>query len=696
LRRQGRLDAALEVLESIPPVSDLQQREVALERAAIWRLQGRLEAAQRLVREILDNAPRQRRALLEWAALARQQGDNLAALERYQELQRLHPDFGEPQLPLAAVLRELGRLPEAREAIERFLSSEPNHPWGLMERAAISRGLQCPEAALSDYLLLLEHQADFQPAKIQAAHLAIELGRLDQAETLLDSSLRADPTNQKLLRQRGRLAEQRQAGSGRAWLAVANRPEQPEPYLSLIDRLVETGDLEAAAALVDRAQERFPDHMGFPLRKAQLQWLQGDLEAALARMETLAEEFPGDFTIWIRLANWRAALGYRERVEQMIATAQLPGSEVRGSEVRGSQVRGSEVRGPEVQGRIAALRGRIAWSGWDTQGALRGYGEATKKLPDDAGYHRQLALLFSLTLDLEQAHRHLQRADAARSGGSGKLRGFLASWINEFSVNPVGLGLLREAMEAQAGDRIPALAQVVRSEPDYTPAAVLLLLALRNRGYLETMGRACGKEGAWPLRIPRRILQYREQEEMSERDAEVAASWRRHSPQFDYQPFCAQEARGFLHSHFEPAVAAAFQRCHTPAMRAGLLLLAYLYLHGGVYCHATDLCRHPIEGLGREGAELLLYQEERGSIGNRFIAAVPGHPLLGRALDRAVSELLATPRCDPWFTTGPGLISRTAADLLLPALRIKGDAGLVPPWVVLERSQLLRFISFRG
>ena len=65
-----------------------------------------------------------------------------------------------------------------------------------------------------------------------------------------------------------------------------------------------------------------------------------------------------------------------------------------------------------------------------------------------------------------------------------------------------------------------------------------------------------------------------------------------------------------------------------------------------------------------EGRSLVLAQEARGSIGNNFCAAIPGHPLIARALDAAVTAILRGDSDSVWLSTGPGLWTREFARYL--------------------------------
>jgi hypothetical protein len=97
------------------------------------------------------------------------------------------------------------------------------------------------------------------------------------------------------------------------------------------------------------------------------------------------------------------------------------------------------------------------------------------------------------------------------------------------------------------------------------------------------------------------------------------------------------------------------------------------------------------EDLHVPGARLLLYQEDFGTIGNNVIGAVPGHPVIGRALRLAVEAINRGDKDILWLSTGPGLLTRafaaSLADLGREPLAALGDT------VVLEHGELQRTVS---
>jgi mannosyltransferase OCH1-like enzyme len=79
----------------------------------------------------------------------------------------------------------------------------------------------------------------------------------------------------------------------------------------------------------------------------------------------------------------------------------------------------------------------------------------------------------------------------------------------------------------------------------------------------------------------------------------------------------------------------AYERARTPAERADLIRLELLWRFGGVYLDVDFECCRPIDDL-LEGVELFAASlKPGGRTNNAMIGAIPAHPLLGRALDRA-------------------------------------------------------------
>jgi mannosyltransferase OCH1-like enzyme len=102
-------------------------------------------------------------------------------------------------------------------------------------------------------------------------------------------------------------------------------------------------------------------------------------------------------------------------------------------------------------------------------------------------------------------------------------------------------------------------------------------------------------------------------------------TWHRFHPGWQYRLWTERD----LPRDLELKEAANLLR--QPAERADILRLELLHRHGGVYLDADFECLRPIDPL-LDGVECFLGLLDSGRVSNAVIGAVPGHPLLARAM----------------------------------------------------------------
>jgi hypothetical protein len=91
--------------------------------------------------------------------------------------------------------------------------------------------------------------------------------------------------------------------------------------------------------------------------------------------------------------------------------------------------------------------------------------------------------------------------------------------------------------------------------------------------------------------------------------------------------------------------------------------LAYLASEGGFYADPDDRSLASLESIVPADARLAVFQERHGTISNNFLGAAPGEPLIVKALARAVHAVNRGDHDVPWFSTGPGLLTRVFAQI---------------------------------
>jgi mannosyltransferase OCH1-like enzyme len=102
-------------------------------------------------------------------------------------------------------------------------------------------------------------------------------------------------------------------------------------------------------------------------------------------------------------------------------------------------------------------------------------------------------------------------------------------------------------------------------------------------------------------------------------------SWHRLHPDWQHRLWTERD----LPADLELKEAANLLR--QPAERADILRLEVLHRHGGVYLDADFECLKPIDPL-LDGVSCFLGLLDSGRVSNAVIGAVPGHPLLAKAM----------------------------------------------------------------
>ena len=166
-------------------------------------------------------------------------------------------------------------------------------------------------------------------------------------------------------------------------------------------------------------------------------------------------------------------------------------------------------------------------------------------------------------------------------------------------------------------------------------------------------------------KVPRRILQFWDQETIPADIQECMASWRA-LPDFEHVVFDDVRAREFISTECEARHLEAYDLCNHPAMKSDLFRLAYLYHHGGVYIDADDTYAgsdisnlFDNDGLFRlRSASYTRSPSEPPAFiyNNNPIFSVAGDDILRKGLERATSILLSLGKRDHYnmlAITGP-------------------------------------------
>ena len=317
--------------------------------------------------------------------------------------------------------------------------------------------------------------------------------------------------------------------------------------------------------------------------------------------------------------------------------------------------------------------------------------------PDDGWPRTLLAQALLLTFDTEGAREQLRQISRLELSAA-KLQGrssnlsqmLLGQLLDEFALDQQALEELRALQRLAPAERVAPLLAMVARQPDHTPAAIGLVSALRQSGRLARRPGG-GEGGGAASRIPRTFAQYWDAAAPPRDLAGIMGSWGRLYPRFGLRRFDDGQAQAFLARLHTADVQAAYRRSRQPAQKADIFRLAYLHSQGGFYADADDRLVGDLEDLRFPGVGLVLCLEDIGTIGNNFIGAEPGHPMIGRALRLAVEAVNRGDTDLLWLSTGPRLLTWAFAALL-------ADPGREPlaaldETVVLEHGEIQRTVS---
>jgi mannosyltransferase OCH1-like enzyme len=126
-------------------------------------------------------------------------------------------------------------------------------------------------------------------------------------------------------------------------------------------------------------------------------------------------------------------------------------------------------------------------------------------------------------------------------------------------------------------------------------------------------------------------------------------SWTTHHPGWTLEVWTEETLPGDLERK------EIYELLRQPAERSDLLRFELLARYGGVYVDADFECLRSIEPLV-DGAELFVGYRKPGRVNNALLGAVPGHPLVERAIQEIAPRTTYGPVDKD--ATGPGFLGR--------------------------------------
>lgn len=695
LAKLGRFDEAramlAEGLQLTPRSSDL-----LYELANLFLRARRFKAAETKIQAFEKHHPLDRRLPRLRAAMAEASDDPERASLIYSDDIARYPEDSGQRLRWGRCLAGMGRSREAETALLEGLNLATAAAAEM--RAELSRHLlkagRVEEA--SAHLAELARQLPTHPKLHSLQVLEAETtGDFNVAADLLATTVAAKPEDEKqrlrLVRFLGRAGRQQEA------LAVLRegldlRPTSADLLARSARLLHELREFDAAGPAIDALRRHHPDDP----RLMQLMGVQadafGEVEAAQSYFASDLDAAPDDPARRVRLAASMRKAGRVAEALKVLAPG-LGGSTSEGrtrveclletgdwDAARTLLEQWPEEDDPQKWLVKAQLRMRLALLLFDYDAAQDIAQSILERSPDAGWAILGLSRAALGTFQAERAWKALR--DAARNPASGGARGrgtaalqsLVGQIVNEVRLRPAEATELHAAIVESDEALVERAAAQVRADPGNFGAALGLLTGLTRAGRLDVAAPMSSEPSS--SRIPLTLHQFWDGDQPPDDVARLMDETRRVNSDCTYRRWSDADARGFLSGLDWPEPLRAYRAARHVAMKSDIFRLAVLCQEGGLYLDADDFCAAPLRGLLPRDAEFLCYQEQYGSIGNNFLAASPGHPIVASALREAVRSVMDGAAESLWLVTGPGLISRAVAALIARTADLRPPSGM--------------------
>jgi tetratricopeptide (TPR) repeat protein len=672
-KAQGRDRAAMEILgEALQRSPD--DASLLIARAWARLADGEIDHAERIYRELETRPGNRYWPLVGLGQVARLRGDDqeaaqffLAAIEASPERPQAYGELNELSGPREARARACDRLHEW--SMRRPDDIEPRR---LRARyAATERDFDGAAGICAD---ILDRWPDDVSTMLELARFSLRRGETRQAAEWSDRAAAVAPNHASVLEMQALWADWSDEPERALKLydeALRSDPARHWIALARVRMLFALGRQETGLAELETFRVERGESADYFFTLVEMLKSGGDLKAATAAAESGRKTFPRNARLQVQAALLDVELGRFERARERLSQAAPLNSRERAG--------------------LKFAAGMSCLAQWRLKEAKALIGSAENENPDDGWILDRLIHAELIDFDLEKAGGHLRQL-ARLNRGINHVKGVSDSpsqshygqLFDEFRLDRDACAQTREALELEDGAKIETLRGVVRAFRDYTPGAIALLIALRQTGAFRRNARAAAAQ------IPFALTQFWDRPELP-RDLETyALSWRLHNPGLEHRRMDEAAARTFFREIGRPDALRAFNRAAEPAMKADIFRLGWLSHHGGAYADCDDRCQTDLSPLFADGAELVLYQEDIGSIGNNFMACSPGHPMICAAFDAAVRAVNGARTEILWLATGPGLVTRSLGYWLGEEGAWRERAALIR---VLDRHEMLGFAA---
>ena len=284
----------------------------------------------------------------------------------------LNPDLSEPHLLLASIESRRGRLLDARQHIETFLRGAPGTSSAQARRqlAHISFEMKDYEAALAIYAELLRADPSQMDVQTEIARTLVAAGRYEEAEHAFKAILERNPADQAallgLFESSYRRGASEQAIKAMEKLAKL-QPQSCNPLINLVRIYAGLDQFRAAQVHAEQCLEIFPKHAVAHHMLGVISLREGDLLSAKHKLERAINSDPNLVEALYRLATVETQLGQTESALRLLEKAVSLDGEHEGARYTLAQVYARIDRTDEAEQQFAEFRRIQRHRAWDRE-----------------------------------------------------------------------------------------------------------------------------------------------------------------------------------------------------------------------------------------------------------------------------------------------------------------------------------------
>jgi tetratricopeptide (TPR) repeat protein len=279
---------------------------------------GNLDEAEEIFRAAMHRFLDDEWAAVRYAGIAVRKRDWAEALRRWESLKARFPGQLIGVLGQAEALRELGRIADAEAALTEATEKFPPDEWLAISLARTAAAAADWDKALRRWETAIRYFPNNPSTHVGKAETLSSLGKLDQAEAVLQLAAKRFPDDALLIQAQGALAlrQHNWDEAVRYWTGGRDKfPHEPAFYVGLGQTFVGAGRMDEAEALSADALARFPNDPEVGTLRAQVATAARNWEEAARRWEDVARRFPEHPEV-IRRAPQVAFLAKSEMVEE--------------------------------------------------------------------------------------------------------------------------------------------------------------------------------------------------------------------------------------------------------------------------------------------------------------------------------------------------------------------------------------------